>query len=216
MIRIAIIEDLPIILEGIKVLINQVDDFEVKAEFRNGQQFLDHLPGLDIDIVLMDINMPVIDGTTATRMALASFPDLKIIALSMHNDQKYYYEMVTSGAKGFVLKQASMDELEKAIRTVQEGANFFSQELLHNVILKMQSIEKKIVEEKKEYFNLTERESHMLEYICQGMSNRELAEKLFVSVRTVESTKKRLMDKTMVKNTAGLIIWAIKNSIVSI
>lgn len=216
MIRITIIEDLPIILEGIKVLINKISDFEVVAEFHNGQEFIDKIATINTDIVLTDIDMPVMDGITATKMALSSFPNLKIIALSMHNDSKYYYEMITAGAKGFVLKQASVEDLETAIREVHKGSNFFSKELLHGVILGMQNIEKVIVEEKKEHFKLTERESDMLNYICQGLSNKELADKLFVSVRTIESTKARLMQKTYTKNTAGLIIWAIKNKIVEI
>jgi len=216
MIRITIIEDLPIILEGIKVLINKIEDFEVVAEFGNGQEFMDKISSLNTDIVLTDIDMPVMDGITTTKMALSSFPDLKIIALSMHNDQKYYYEMITAGAKGFVLKQASVEDLETAIREVNKGSNFFSKELLHGVILGMQNIEEEIVKEKKEHFKLTEREKDLLNLICQGFSNKELADKLFVSIRTIESTKARLMQKTYTKNTAGLIIWAIKNKIVEI
>lgn len=216
MIKITIIEDLPIILEGIKVLINKIDDFEVVSEFSNGKEFIDNLSNIDTDIILTDIDMPVMDGITATKIALSSFPDFKIIALSMHNDSKYYYEMITAGAKGFVLKQASVEDLETAIREVNNGSNFFSKELLHGVIMGMQNIEQEIVKEKKEHFHLSERETQLLQLICQGMTNKELAEKLFISVRTVESTKAKLMQKTYTKNTAGLIIWSIKNKIVNI
>ena len=216
MIRIAIIEDLPIVLEGIKLLINNIKDFEIVAEFSNGQEFTDNLQSFPADVILTDIDMPVMDRITATKIALSLNPELKIIALSMYNDRKYYYEMVTAGAKGFVLKQSPSNKLETAIREVHNGGNYFSEELLRSVIIEMQSIESLLVEEKKKLMKLTDRESDILNLICQGLTNKELADKLFVSVRTIESTKSRLMEKTSTRNNAGLIIWAIKNKIVII
>jgi DNA-binding NarL/FixJ family response regulator len=216
MIRIVIIEDLPIVLEGIKLLINKVKDFEIVAEFSNGKEFTDNLHSITTDVVLTDIDMPVMDGITATKKALSLNPDLKIIALSMYNDRKYYYEMVTAGAKGFVLKQSPSEKLETAIREVHKGSNYFSEELLRSVIIDMQSIENQIIAEKKKLLRLTDRESDMLNLICQGLTNKELANELFVSVRTIESTKSRLMEKTNTRNNAGLIIWAIKNKIVTV
>ena len=216
MIRIAIIEDLPIVLEGIKLLINNIKDFEIVAEYSNGQEFTDNLQSISTDVVLTDIDMPVMDGITATKIALSLNPELKIIALSMYNDRKYYYEMVTAGAKGFVLKQSPSNKLETAIREVHNGGNYFSEELLRSVIIEMQSIESLLVEEKKKLMKLTDRESDILNLICQGLTNKELAAELFVSVRTIESTKSRLMEKTSTRNNAGLIIWAIKNKIVVI
>ncbi|MCW5516909.1 response regulator transcription factor [Muriicola sp. Z0-33] len=216
MIRIAIIEDLPIVLEGIKLIINNIKDLKIVAEFSNGKEFTEHLPSLSADVVLTDIDMPIMDGITATKIALSLNPNLKIIALSMYNDRKYYYEMVTAGAKGFVLKQSPSNELETAIREVYNGGNYFSEELLRSVIIEMQSIESLLVEEKKKLLNLTNRESDMLNLICQGLTNKELANELFVSVRTIESTKSRLMEKTNTRNNAGLIIWAIKNKIVTV
>lgn len=216
MIKIVIIEDLPMILEGMRVLINQIPDFEITHVFSNGKEFIDQIEAIEADIILTDIDMPVMDGITATRLALSLKPDLKIISLSMYNDKKYYYEMVTAGAQGFVLKQSQFNELEKAIREVYAGNHFFSPELLRGVIMDMKGIENEIVSEKKEFFNLGERENEILQLICQGLSNKELADKLFVSVRTIESTKNKLMQKTHTKNNAGLIIWAIKNNIVTI
>jgi DNA-binding NarL/FixJ family response regulator len=216
MIRIAIIEDLPIVLEGIKLLINNIKDFQIVAEFSNGKEFTDNLQSIDADVVLTDIDMPVMDGITATKIALSLNPELKIIALSMYNDRKYYYEMVTAGAKGFVLKQSPANKLETAIREVHNGGNYFSEELLRSVIIEMRSIESQLIDEKKKLMKLTDRESDMLNLICQGLTNKELADKLFVSVRTIEATKSRLMEKTNSRNNAGLIIWAIKNKIVII
>ncbi len=216
MIKIVIVEDLPIVLEGIKLLINKVKDFKIVGEYSNGKEFTDDITSIDTDIVLTDIDMPVMDGITATKLALTLNPELKIIALSMHNDRKYYYEMVTAGAEGFVLKQSPSNELEIAIREVHDGGNFFSKELLRTVIIEMQGIEQEIIKEKKELLKLTERENEILKLLCQGLTNQELADRLFVSVRTIETSKSRLMEKTNTRNNAGLIIWAIKNKIVII
>ena len=216
MIKITLIEDLPIILEGIKVLINQVEDFDVVAEFEHGKAFIDNMDNLNTDIILTDINMPVLNGIETTKQALAKNASLNFIALSMYNDYKYYYEMITAGAKGFVLKQSSTHELEQAIRQVYYGGNYFSKELLHGVILDMKNIEKQIFEGRNESLKLSKRELSLIKYICQGLTNKELAEKLFISIKTVESNKAKLMYKTNTKNNAGLIIWAIKNKIVDI
>ena len=214
MIKIIIIEDLPIILEGIKMLINDIEDFNIIAEYKNGQEFIDNIQSIEADIILTDIDMPVMDGITATKIALSLKPKLKIIALSMHNERKHYYEMITAGANGFVLKQSPATELEEAIREVYKGNSYFSPELLRTVIIDMQNIEHEIVKEKKELLKLTDRELDILNYLCQGFSNLELADKLFVSLRTIESAKSKLMLKTNTKNNSGLIIWAFRNKIV--
>lgn len=216
MIKIIIIEDLPIILEGLKVLINQIKDFEVLADFTNGKEYIDNINKYKADIILTDIAMPIMDGISTTKHALSIHPDEKIIALSMYNDHKYYYEMITAGAKGFVLKQSSVEELELAIREVHSGNNYFSKDLLHNVIIKMQSIEYELIREKKHNVNLNEREINILKFICLGYTNQQLADALFVSIKTIESNKAKLMQKTNTLNNAGLIIWAIKNKITEI
>ncbi|MCW3786017.1 response regulator [Plebeiibacterium sediminum] len=214
--KIVLVEDLDLIREGITVLISQIKDFEIVNIFKNGQEFVDHLDELDCDIVITDIDMPVLDGISATKIATARRPEMKIIALSMYNDTKYYYELITAGAKGFVLKQSSVEELEKAIRLVNEGKSFFSEQLLYNVIVNMQNIEQTLVKEKTELLKLTEKEIELLQLICKGLSNKELAEQLFLSVKTIESNKAKLMRKTGAKNNAALIIWAIKNRVVDI
>lgn len=216
MIKIVLIEDLPLILEGLKLLINRVKDFNIIAEYSNGKEFIDNLNSIEPDIILTDIDMPVMDGIQATTLALSLKPNLKIIALSMHTDRKFYYKMVTAGARGFVLKQSPSKELETAIREVHTGGNYFSPELLRTVIVEMQGIEEEIIKEKKELLKLTDRETEIMHYLCLGLSNKEIADKLFVSLRTIETTKFRLMQKTQTHNNAALIIWAIKNKIVSI
>ena len=216
MIKIVIIEDLPIVLEGLKLLVNKVKDFRIVAEYTNGKEFIEAIDNFDADIVLTDIDMPVMDGVELTRLAVSFKPDIKIIALTMYSDRKFYYKMITAGAKGFVLKQSPSKELELAIREVYKGGNYFSPELLRTVIVEMQGIEEEIIKEKKESLKLSERETQIMKLLCQGFTNQEMADKIFISLRTIETTKYRLMQKTKTRNNAELIIWAIKNKIVSI
>ncbi len=216
MIKLVLVEDIEMIREGLKLIISKVKDFEIIGEYSNGQEFIDDLKNIDPDIVLTDIDMPVMDGVQMTQLALSLKPEIKIIALTMFADRKFYYKMVTAGAKGFVLKQSPTNELETAVRDVYNGGNFFSDELLRSVIVEMQGIEKEIIEEKKELLKISDRETEILQLLCSGLTNKEIADKIFVSLRTVETTKSRLMQKTMTKNNAGLIVWAIKNKVVSI
>jgi DNA-binding NarL/FixJ family response regulator len=147
-------------------------------------------------------------------LLLARHPEKKVIALSMYSDYENYYDMIRSGARGFVLKQSSSNELEKAVRDVSNGGSFFSTELLQNIIFNLSgSSTRKNREE--DIPELTKKEIELLKFICQGLSNKELAEKMFLSVKTVESQKTKLICKTEVKNTSGLIIWAIKNKVVN-
>lgn len=213
MIRIAVTDDMPIVLEGVRLLLDRVDDFEVVAEYVNGKDMVENIAHSGADIVLTDIDMPVMDGKTATRQLLSKFPEKKVIALSMYSDYGNYYDMISSGVRGFVLKQSSIRELEKAIRDVYSGGSFFSTDLLQNIIINLStSAAKKSIEGPSP--ELTKKETELLRYICQGLSNKELAEKLCVSIKTIESHKTRLIEKTSAKNTSGLIIWAIKNKIV--
>nr|WP_321409709.1 response regulator transcription factor [uncultured Carboxylicivirga sp.] len=215
MIRIVLVEDLDLIREGIRVLVSQIDDFEIVAEYSNGKELVDNIKHLQVDIIVTDIDMPVMDGITATRKVLAMRSDLKVIALSLYNESQYYHDLVAAGAKGFILKQASIQELEEGIREVYKGGSYFSQELLQNVIknMKYQDSALKSTDDSE---NITEKEAEMLKYICEGLTNQELADKLFVSVKTIESNKARLMRKTNSRNNAALILWAIKNKIVKL
>lgn len=213
MIKIALTDDMPIILEGVRLLLDRVVDFKVVAEYSNGKELVDNIMKTDADIILTDIDMPVMDGKTATRLLLSQCPEKKVIALSMYSDYGNYCDMIKSGARGFVLKQSTSCELEKAIRDVFKGGSFFSTELLHNIIINLPEpgMNSKPVDE---ISSLTLRETTLLKHICQGFSNKELADKMFISIKTVESYKTKLMEKAGVKNTSGLIIWAIKHKLV--
>ncbi len=214
MITIAIVEDHTLFREGIKTLLNKFSDFKVIAEYSNGKEFIDEIDNINPDIVLMDIEMPVLNGIEASKLAIARKPKSKIIVLSMYSDKHYYYEMIMAGISGFIIKDASITQLEKAIHEVHSGLSFFSPELIQKAFILSNEKNSKI--NKLNELELTNREKEIMDLICQGLSNNEISEKLFLSPRTVESHKNKLMQKTECKNTASLIIYAIKNQLVEI
>jgi len=210
-IRIIIADDHQLFRNGLKILLNAFPDFEVAGEASNGQEFLNIIKDTRADVALMDINMPEMDGIEATRKGLKQRPDMDIIALSMYGEEEYYYKMVDAGAKGFILKDSDISEVKEAILTVRKGGSYFSQELLYHVIQKI-----KHRENESKTATLSKREKEILIKICEGLSNQEIAEALFISKRTVDKHRANLLGKTNSKNTASLILYAIKNKLVEI
>ncbi|MBN2632226.1 MAG: response regulator transcription factor [Bacteroidales bacterium] len=210
-IRIIIADDHQLFRNGLKILLNSFPEFEVAGEASNGEDFVNLIKTSMADIALMDINMPVMDGIEATRKGLKLCPSISIIALSMYGEEEYYYRMVDAGAKGFLLKDSDIMEVKEAILTVYRGGSYFSQELLHHVIQKI-----KTREQESRSANLSKREKEILLKICEGLSNQEIAESLFISKRTVDKHRANLLGKTNSKNTASLILFAIKNKLIEI
>ena len=210
-IRIIIADDHQLFRNGLKILLNAFPEFVVAGEASNGNEFLKILGTTKADIALMDINMPEMDGIEATRKGLKLCPEISIIALSMYGEEEYYYKMVDAGAKGFLLKDSDISEVKEAINAVIKGGSYFSQELLHNVIQKI-----KHRENESKSANLSKREKEVLLKICDGLSNQEIAETLFISKRTVDKHRANLLGKTNSKNTASLILFAIRNKLIEI
>lgn len=209
--RIIIADDHQLFRNGLKLLLNSFPEFEVTGEASNGEEFLKLLKTAPADIALMDINMPEMDGIEATRRGLKICPGINIIALSMYGEEEYYYKMVDAGAKGFLLKDSDISEVKEAILTVIKGGSYFSQELLYHVI---QKIKHRELESKSA--NLSKREKEVLLKICEGLSNQEIADSLFISKRTVDKHRANLLGKTNSKNTASLILFAIRNKLIEI
>jgi DNA-binding NarL/FixJ family response regulator len=210
-IKIIIADDHQLFRNGLKILLDSFPEFEVVGEASNGEEFLKMIKNVKADIALMDINMPELDGVDATRRGLKICPELNIIALSMYGEEEYYYKMVDAGAKGFLLKDSDISEVQEAINTVIKGGSYFSQELLYYVIQKI-----KHREHESKSANLSKREKEILLKICEGLSNQEIAETLFISKRTVDKHRANLLGKTNSKNTASLILFAIRNKLIEI
>jgi len=205
--NIILVDDHALFRSGLHLLLDNLDMVNNIYEASNGIEFLSTIGKHSVDIVLMDIDMPKMDGVEATKKALVEYPGLKIIALSMYGDEEYYYKMINAGVKGFLLKDSDINEVKNAIQSVGEGTNYFSPEILYNLVKNINAI-------KTRSGILSERESEVLYHICKGLSNHEIADVLNVSKRTIDKHRENILSKTQSKNTASLIMYAIKNKLV--
>ncbi|UCH15849.1 MAG: response regulator transcription factor [Bacteroidales bacterium] len=208
-----LVDDHCLFRDGLKFILSQISGYTIIGEASNGKEFLELLRATLPDLVLMDIAMPEMDGIMATKRALNLYPDLKIVALSSYGDEIYYRRMIEEGVLGFLTKSSNKEELEFAINTVANGNNYFSQDLLKKVVI---NISKKDKQKTDEEIKLTQREKEILKCICQGLSNKEIAEKLFISPKTVDNHRTSLLSKTSSKNTASLVMCAIKKNLIYI
>lgn len=214
-IKIFIVDDHPIFKKGLITQLKEFNFIEIVGSAENGKDFLEKLKNISVDIVFMDIKMPEMDGITTTINALKKYPKLKVIALSMFGDEEYLQSMLDAGAKGFLLKNIEKDDLEKAIKTVIKGNNFFSEELI--TILTSKFVNKpKSVSDSNKPIKITKKEYAVLKLICQGITTQEISNILLISQRTIDSYRAKLLRKIGVKNTVGLVTYAIKNRLVII
>lgn len=212
--KVIITDDHQIFRQGLKSLIVKEEIAEVIAEASNGKEFLNLLPDHNPDLVLMDIGMPEMDGVEATRRALQINPSLKILVLSNFGDEVHYFNIIQAGAKGFVLKTSGIHELQLAIERVLAGESYFSNELLRKIIANINLPENTKNSNNKTEDKPTRRELEVLQLVAGGFSNEEIADRLNISVTTVKGHRSNLLMKTGTKNTAGLIMYAIKNKII--
>ncbi len=208
--RIALVDDHTLFRNGLRGLLEHCTGYRVVGEAGGGEEFLAMLDRLDADVVFMDFAMPGIDGAQTTERALAKRPELKIITLSMYGDESYYSRMVEAGARGFLLKDSDIGDVIEAIETVAAGGTYFSPQLLSSLAGRMRTREA-VADEP-----LSSREREILVAVCRGLSNQEIADELFISKRTVDKHRANILEKTGCKNTASLVVYAIRNHIVEI
>ncbi|HEX2934887.1 MAG TPA: response regulator transcription factor [Bacteroidales bacterium] len=211
MIKLIITDDHIMFRESIGKMLSLKNIAQVIAEASNGKELLALLDTHKPDLVLMDIAMPEMDGIETTKKAIVKQPGLKVLTLSSFGDEQYYFNMVDAGAKGFVLKNASMAELEKAIKEVANGGSWFSSELLQKVILHISSKPKKQIES-----DLSVRELEILKLICENLTNEQIADKINLSYDTVKWHRANILSKTGCNNAVGLLLYALKNKIIEI
>lgn len=208
--RIVLVDDHSLFRGGLRGLLEHSGLCRVVGEAGSGEEFLAMLPGLEVDLVFMDFSMPGIDGAVTTERALALRPELRIITLSMFGEESYYSRMVQAGARGFLLKDSDIGDVLEAIRTVMAGGSFFSPQLLSSLASRLHSRDDVSDEQ------LSSREREILLLVCRGLSNQEIADTLFISKRTVDKHRANILEKTGCKNTASLVVFAIRNNIVEI
>lgn len=214
-INIMIVDDHKIFRDGLKLLFSHFAFIDKIFEAENGREFLDHVGEINPDIVLMDINMPLMGGIEATVKALDLNPDLKIIVLTTFHNEDYIEQMMLAGIEGYMLKRSTPDEFESALKKVHSGGNFFSDEIIQ-VVLKNLSKKKSEKERTQIDSSFTDREKEVLELTCKGFNNEQIAELIHVSPKTVEKYKSSLFHKTNTYNTVNLIIYSFKNKLVDL
>lgn len=207
-IKIALVDDHTLFRNGLRGLIDGNNGCRVVAEASDGTEFLENEEAMAADVVFMDIAMPQLSGDKATMAALERNPNLKIICLSMFGDEKYYSRMVEAGAKGFLLKDSSIEEVFAAVEAVMNNEEYICNEVMQALSGAMRR--------NKEVEILSEREIDVLMGICRGLSTQEIADELFLSKRTVDTHRANILEKTGSKNTASLVVYAIKHNLVEV
>lgn len=208
--KIVLVDDHSLFRNGLRGLLEHCAGCRVVGEAASGEEFLSMLPGVDTDVVFMDFAMPGLDGAQTTERALARRPDLRIITLSMFGEESYYTRMVQAGARGFLLKDSDIGDVVEAVEAVMAGGSYFSPQLLSSLTERMRTRDDVPDEQ------LSVREREILVAVCRGLSNQEIAEELFISKRTVDKHRANILEKTGCKNTASLVVYAIRNGIVEI
>lgn len=213
MVRIALVDDHTLFRRGLKMLLASCPDFEVVAEASSGEEFLELLDAARPDVVFMDYSMGGINGAETTERALVRVPDLKVISLTMFGDNAYYSRMAAAGAKGFLLKDSEFDEVVEAVNTVCDGGTYFSALLLESISHSLRVTQSASSDGQDA---LSDREIEILVGICQGLSTQEIADKHFISKRTVDKHRANILEKSGCKNTASLVVYAIKSGLVEV
>ncbi|MEL6638252.1 MAG: response regulator transcription factor [Bacteroidota bacterium] len=215
-IKLAIADDQKLFLKGLKFIVAEFDNIDLILEAENGKELLQKLETIRPDVILMDLKMPEMDGIEATEILKARDPDLKIILLTMYNEERLIAHMMKIGANGYLLKDEEPEVLREAIESVVERGFFFNEYVSKALVkgLRMKGRPELPSSGRGSEAKLTRREKEVLELICQEKTNGQIAQQLFLSQRTVEGHRRKLIEKTGVKNTAGLVIYAYRNGLV--
>jgi DNA-binding NarL/FixJ family response regulator len=212
-IKIAIADDYAIIRDGLKVGLARDDNFEVVLEADSGDQLVEGIARMEVDVVLLDLRMPGMDGMEATAVIRQRWARVKILAITMYDDEKFIIHLMEKGANGYLLKDADSDEIRKAIYAVHETGYYFN-DLVNKALLRKLVIRGNVKPNFRKEIEFTERELQVLHLICEEKTNTEIGQSIFLSPRSVEGIRQRLIEKAGVRNTAGLVIFAVKNGIV--
>jgi len=215
-IKVLIADDHKIIRVGLRGILEREEDIEVIGEAEDGNDVIEVLKNNVTDVVLMDIDMGRSNGIDTTQKVKASYPDVHILALTMHEEQDNIVRMLEAGASGYLLKNAGREELLAAIHTVVKGDSYFSNTVSATLLKVLTNLKRKSssIPSNNNNTPLSNREIEVLRLIAQEYSNGEIAEKLFISVRTVDTHRRNILDKLQVKNTAGLVKYAIEKALI--
>jgi two-component system, NarL family, response regulator NreC len=212
-IRLIIADDHEIFRDGLALMLSRQKDITLPGQASNGKELVELAEQHNPDVIITDIKMPIMDGIQASRLILKKQPDIKIIALSMFDEETLIVDMLEAGAKGYLLKNADKQEILDAIETVYEDKTYYCHHTsarLTNMIVKSNFNPYK----KKETVNFNEREIEIIKLICQQNSSKEISDKLFLSSRTVEGYRTKILEKMNAKNTVGVVVYALKHNLI--
>lgn len=220
MIRLMLVDDHAIVRDGIRLLLEQVEDFQITEEATNGEEALEKLKKSDVeanrpDVVLMDISLPGMSGIQTAQVIARQHKQVRVLMLSMHNNEDYILRSVEAGAAGYILKDTSSDEMVKAIRTVAAGEKYYSSPvatiILNGYMQQLKKTDKTTIKPRRS--KLSKKEKEILQFLVEGMSSREIAEKLQLSVRTVDNHRANMMRRLQVRNAAELVKTAVEEKL---
>ena len=214
-IKVIVADDHQLVIDGIRSLLSTVDNIDVIGEALDGRELLKLLETHSPDLILMDINMPNMDGMKATEKIREQYGDIKVLVLSTYDDVRLVREILKLGARGYILKSSSKDEMINAIQTLHQGGNYFSRELSDKMMRSM--MQDGSLDNSREPLlpvSLTRRETEVLRLIAMEYTGNEISEQLHISINTVETHRKNLLRKLKAKNTAGLVRYAMKHDLI--
>jgi len=214
-IKVAIADDHHLVRQGFALILDGYEGIELIVEAENGVDLIDKIKSQVPDVVLMDLKMPIMDGFKTTAYLRKEYPQIKIIALTMYDEKKFIIETIKMGAHGYLFKNVDAQELKLAIHSVVEK-DFYFNDHMTEAMYKGWANKRKTTPAIEKKDRLTEREAQVLKLICKQLTGPEIAQKLSLSPKTIENYRFKLLDKLGVRNTAGLVIYTIKNSLVNI
>ncbi len=212
-IKVAIADDHKIFRKGVIISLRHYSNIKFILEAENGQELLNGIQDVKPDVILMDLRMPVKDGIETTKYISQHYPDIGVLVLTMHEDERFVVHLMENGANGYLLKSTDPAEIKKAISDVVEKG-YYLNNFVNRILIKKSQNKNRVVPSLKKEVEISEKEKEVIQYICLEFTSLEIGEKMGISARTVESIKERLMERFGLKNTAGLVFFAVKNYLI--
>lgn len=214
-IKVLLIDDHHLVRKGIRLLLEDTEDIEVVGEAGNGKEGLEKMKELQPDLALVDISMPEMNGIEMVWEAKKQFPQVKSLILSMHNSEEYILQSLDAGAYGYILKDSTQEDMLRAIREVSKGERFFSGAVTNLIINAYMNLNKQVQHQSdKKKTSLSDREKEIIALLIDGLNSKEIAEKLDLSVRTVDNHRANIMKRLQVRNTAELVKIAVEEGLI--
>ena len=212
-IKVAIADDHKIFRKGVILSLRPFTNLKFVLEAENGEELLKGIPEAEPDVVLMDLRMPGKDGIETTKMMTKLYPKIKVVVLTMYEDERFVYHLMENGANGYLLKNAEPQDIRRAVMDVYEKG-YYLNNFVNRILLKRSHARQKVVPSLNSEITLSDKEKDVLRFICMEFTAQEIAKKMSISARTVEAIKDRLMERFGSKNTAGLVFFVVKNNLV--